>query len=316
MEQEVEVGLSPSNKNHFERLGYIYTKQGDKIKVCATQIFRGSKVKVNILCDYCLEEGKQTIFQRGFDKYTNSQEKTKIKKDTCKNCRPKFKQEVFFVNYGVINPLKLTKYSRKSAIKRRKHTISSIRDAFEEREYLLLSTEYENVFQKLNYICLKHPDKERSITMQAFSRGYECIRCSADKKSGSNNCNWIGSRELHEYLRSTLVDWKKESMKFNNYQCVITGLKSNKLHIHHLISFTKIMNDCLKELELNLEESIANYSDHDLLNIKELCLKKHFELLGIPIMPDLHYEFHRIYGKGSNTPKQFKKFKNEFKGEI
>lgn len=95
MEQEVEVGLSPSNKNHFERLGYIYTKQGDKIKVCATQIFRGSKVKVNILCDYCLEEGKQTIFQRGFDKYTNSQEKTKIKKDTCKNCRPKFKQEVF-----------------------------------------------------------------------------------------------------------------------------------------------------------------------------------------------------------------------------
>lgn len=51
----VKTFWSPSNKKHYESLGYKYTKMGNKLKVKIKDLLPCSKVKIKVKCPECLQ---------------------------------------------------------------------------------------------------------------------------------------------------------------------------------------------------------------------------------------------------------------------
>ena len=67
-----------------------------------------------------------------------------------------------------------------------KYTYEQVKHEFKERNYELLSNEYHNVSEKLEYICLKHKDKK--IQKILFSKFHNCNQgCyNVEKKKTKN----------------------------------------------------------------------------------------------------------------------------------
>ena len=52
----VKVKWNPSNKKHYEELGYVYAKMGNEFEVKVEHLTKGSEAKVICLCDNCSKE--------------------------------------------------------------------------------------------------------------------------------------------------------------------------------------------------------------------------------------------------------------------
>lgn len=76
--QIVELKWGTKNKDWFKDKGYRYTGQGEILKVKAEDLMRTSKVKVDVVCDACME----AEYQVSFYAYTKSQSKLHF----CNNC--------------------------------------------------------------------------------------------------------------------------------------------------------------------------------------------------------------------------------------
>lgn len=85
---EIEVKWWVNTRNHYENLGYKFTKYRDVFKVKIEDVFKYSSYKVKVKCDYC---GK--IIHIPYSKHTIN--KTDItKKDCCKKCSELKKREI------------------------------------------------------------------------------------------------------------------------------------------------------------------------------------------------------------------------------
>ena len=76
--------------------------------------------------------------------------------------------------------------SRENISKKQKINFEEIKESFEKRGYILLSTEkdYKDIHSKLYYQCPKHPDKKLYITYDAIKQGIGCPYCA---KNGKHN---------------------------------------------------------------------------------------------------------------------------------
>lgn len=124
---EVEVKWHGGTREHYENLGYVYTKKDQTFIVKATELTEGSNVKVRYRCDYCGHVGKKR------NDVIKSQ-RQEIKKDCCNNCARKKHNEVKIKNQGSLKmkypniakewctesneqtPDQLTPYSRKKVV--------------------------------------------------------------------------------------------------------------------------------------------------------------------------------------------------------
>jgi hypothetical protein len=200
-----------------------------------------------------------------------------------------------------------------------KYSIEFVKEKFKERGYKLLATEYKNAHTKMDYICLKHSNIIQQTTWNKFEQGSGCYYCAVERRKGEGNGFWKGGlTPLYNYLRRNLKEWNIASMKASGYKCVITGEKANgNFEIHHLKSFNLILNEILNELSLPIYDNIGKYSKEQIVEIDKLNQKKHFELLGVCLKPEIHTLFHQTYGYGNNTPEQFEEFKERYKnGEF
>jgi hypothetical protein len=77
----------------------------------------------------------------------------------------------------------------------------TVKEAFNERGYILLESEYINNHTNMKYICPKHPDKELHIPYKRLQRGEGCKYCSHER--------------ARERLQMTYNDVKKIFTKFN-----------------------------------------------------------------------------------------------------
>lgn len=66
---------------------------------------------------------------------------------------------------------------------RKRITIEFIREEFSKRNYTLLSNEYVNAHEKLNYICNKHPQEIQSINWNNFKSNKGCKFCGIEKQT-------------------------------------------------------------------------------------------------------------------------------------
>lgn len=193
--------------------------------------------------------------------------------------------------------------------KRVSPTFDFVKDKFKERNMILLAKDYKNNKTKMPYICIDHPDEIQYINWDRFCRNQGCKVCGYEKRSGKYNYNWKGGiSALRDYLTRHILQWKFNSLKQYNYKCVISK-KENKLEVHHLYPFHKILEITLQETDLPLYSEISLYSEDELKLLINKCLEIHFRYpLGVCLEKSLHKEFHKLYGKKSFTPENFQEF--------
>ena len=92
--------------------------------------------------------------------------------------------------------------------------------------------------------------------------------------------------DLSKYLRKDFRRYIVPLVKKN--KCEVCGSKTN-LEIHHLYSFTIMLNDTLKELKLEYKDT-DKYNDIELLNIREKMLGKHLRYKYQTLCKDCHIE--------------------------
>lgn len=379
--KEVEVNLTSKVIKHYEELGYeipryknngtLSVKTGTKIIVKVNDLPITSLVRVEVECDYC---GK--YHPKAYGKYISGRKF--IQKDACSECCNLKQQEVFNLKYGVNAPVQIDKF--KKIIIEKTKAFSDIKDLqkeFAEKNCLLITKEYINYNQQLEYICLKHSDKGiQTCTWANFKRDKFCRYCrnekigdalrldynfvknkfeelnyellSAEYKNANqilmyrcklhpkhiqfttyNNmfhqnvrCKYCGiekrinrkelpQSELFNFLRSKIIDWKKDSIKNCNYKCILSNGKFNDLH--HLHPFHKIVYETLLSLGLPLYKYVDDYMKDEIIEIIKVCIEKHYEHgYGVCLNHEYHSLFHQIFGYSNTTKDNFEEFKQRF----
>lgn len=148
-----------------------------------------------------------------------------------------------------------------------------------------------------------------------------CKKCEfielAELHKGKNSPVWKGgTTEIRNFASNQLGGWKKDSMESCGYKCVVTGEKFH--HIHHLYSFGNIIFDALDNLGLPLHTKTSDYSENEQkMFVEELIRLHYFYPLGVCLSEKVHKLFHKLYGRGDNTPEQFYEFYHKVQvGEI
>lgn len=196
-------------------------------------------------------------------------------------------------------------------------TIDDLKSKLNEKNknIIVLSENYISAHTKLDLKC-KIDGNVWQACWANINNGGGCPKCAVLKVSGENCYNWKGGlTPTTLYLRNTIKEWKKDSFKKYNYTCDIT--KNQKTHkrnnvIHHLYNFKNIMDEIVDTLKINIKPNISEYSEIELKEMGELCLKLHYKYgLGVCLTKKEHNLFHKIYGKNNNTKEQYEEFKNE-----
>lgn len=109
--QKIKVKWNPSNQDHFKGIGYAYTKKNDEFEVDVLDLPINSNINIMVLCDYCMEEGKEKIVDKTYQKYNKQREY--VKKDACFECMSKKQRDVTLVKYSIDSTNKLQKVKDK-----------------------------------------------------------------------------------------------------------------------------------------------------------------------------------------------------------
>jgi len=89
--KEVEVNITNRNKGYYNELNYN-CNNGDIIKIDVKDLFKGSTIVVECLCDYCLKEGINTITPKKFNEY--NKERENFASDSCYKCGHKKEYDI------------------------------------------------------------------------------------------------------------------------------------------------------------------------------------------------------------------------------
>lgn len=204
-------------------------------------------------------------------------------------------------------------FNEKRKVMNKKFDLSSVKTSFEKEGYKLISKDYISSAYKLEYICLKHPDKVNKIRFSDFKNGVRCPHCKRDnfvlriQKEG--NPSWNGGiTKLNERLRRELKEWKFNVLKEHNFKCFITGFVSNDLEIHHTMPFHKIRNNALRICDFDYKTNVSDFTDDQIEKIVIVFNELHKEVIGYPITKELHRKFHKLYGFDTKE-NDFLKFK-------
>jgi len=314
--QEVEVKWNNSNIKHFEEKGYKFTKYNNVLKVNATDLMNGSGTKVKILCDYCLEEeGLETIFQQEYNKYIKAINKNernccdkckgkKLSELKSKRVSEKFIMKLELEGYILIRndyyKLKTItficpeghewvansqsiSYNRRckwcSYIQFGKNQLRSLEEVqkiFLDEGCKLVSTEYINNTELLDYIC--NCGRPAKIRLKAFMVGERCWQCFVDNRTGEKSINWNPDKDPNDRVKIRDITyynpWRISVYKRDNYKCVCCG-SNKKINAHHLNGY-------------------------------DWCVEGRTEINnGVVLCRDCHLKFHTIHGFGKNTLEQF-----------
>ena len=126
--------------------------------------------------------------------------------------------------------------------------------------------------------------------------------------NGNSNGRWKGgATPVYAELRSETKPWQKESMRFCNYRCVITG--GNFDNVHHPVPFRDIVDMVFEDTGFEIKEKVMDYSDFEFNIIKDRIAQLHnFYGYGACLCKDVHKLFHDEYGYLNFDPYDFLDF--------
>jgi len=121
----------------------------------------------------------------------------------------------------------------------KKLTHEFVNGEFEKEGYELLSKEYKNCEQKLEYKCLE--GHKHSISWHNWRSGWRCPKCHHERLStlfcGKNHPFWKGGIACEPYCEIWIEpEFKQMILERDNYQCQNPDCwgTGNKLMRHHI----------------------------------------------------------------------------------
>jgi hypothetical protein len=198
--KEVEVTLSPNTIKYYENKGYEINRvknkwrkwvvpEGTKLKVNVFDLPDNSTTPVQVLCDYCLENGVETIIEKPWRSYVRDNIDGVIHTDCCVHCKGKKIEESNMAIYNVKHVSQTDGVKAKMSVyfdNIKFQTYSQIYDEFKKRDYTLLTTinDFQNEYTILNYICNKHPNEIQTTFWNSCRHGnYNCKFCLSEHRS-------------------------------------------------------------------------------------------------------------------------------------
>jgi len=191
-----------------------------------------------------------------------------------------------------------------------------VKDQFAEKNLILLAEEHIHTDILVPYICAIHNYEIKYIRPRAIiNENQGCPECGLARHSGENSWNWKGGiSNLTDYMRGKLNNWKFDSLQAYNFKCCITGLNDSTLVVHHLHSYTKILEETLSLLNIELKGEINNYTEQELQSIGDKFVELHyFKGFGKPILSSLHKIFHSQMGNLIIDNGEFEEFCIKYK---
>jgi 5-methylcytosine-specific restriction endonuclease McrA len=288
--EEVEI-IWGNNRKKYEPKGYIYTKKNDKFKVGVEDLPLGSSAYVNVLCDYCFEEGIETIKNIRYSEYIRSHKS--LDKDACFNCRFKKEVEVNLIKHGVKSI-----FSLKSSQEKYKETMFKrygVNYTAESPELFdkMKKTNLEKYNCKYSIEIPEAKEKSKNTMMMRYGAIYYPLTDEFRKNnSKENHYNWQGGiTSENQSIRSSFdyKQWRISIFERDNYICQCCGDDTGgNLQAHHKYNFAEY-----PELRFDTNNGITLCDKcHDFRNI---C------------------SFHNIYGTRNNTPDQLEQYIKDYK---
>ena len=154
-----------------------------------------------------------------------------------------------------------------------KLTYKFVKSKFEELGYTLLSTDYNNCLEKLDFECDK--GHKNSMTYSSIQSGYKCITCSCAK-------NGLNCRRKYEDIKKA---FEKENYILLTTKEEYTGIHQklrficDKKHQEHKISWRYFSSMgircpyCLHKTEQKCREIISNIMGFPFIKIRPPFLK-------------------------------------------
>jgi hypothetical protein len=199
----------------------------------------------------------------------------------------------------------------------KKYSLEQVKLSFTERGFIPLFEYYDNNKEYLPFMCPKHIEYgiqyARFVNMRRD--GANCKKCYLLMFTGENSSLWKGGlTSINHFLRGSIYEeWTKPSLAYHGFKCAITNL-GNQLEVHHLNNnFSEIVKEIFSSSNLEIRQTIGEYSQSEIDQIKALCNKLHKKHgLGIPLKKEIHNLFHKVYGNKNNNPNQFDEFKKRY----
>ncbi len=209
--EEVEVILSSRNIKYYEELGYdlknlkrrdkarkMTIPRGTTIKIKIEHLSKGSKVKIQCLCDYCLEEGKKTIINKFYYNYLKQKEMSIINKDCCDKCWSLKLKETMLLKYGnesvsrVFNEKRkqnnLVKYGVESPLQ-----LKEIREKIKQTNIKKYGVEnvyqFKEIKQKIKNILIDKYGYDTPLQVPEFKEKQAISWAKSLYKNGSSPCS-------------------------------------------------------------------------------------------------------------------------------
>jgi len=160
-------------------------------------------------CDYCIKDRNFKEAEKLFENkgYTLLETEYKSTKTRMKYICPNHPEEAMYI---IIDSLKSGQGCRKCGYERsaekQKVPFEEVKNAFESRNYELLSRTYINNSEKLDYICLKHPFKIQSISYNSLSGGHGCPMCVGKFKVTFEEVKYQFEQRDYELLETEYVN--------------------------------------------------------------------------------------------------------------
>ena len=176
--QLVEINWSNKMRKYYEDKGYLFTNYGDSFYVKAKDLSSGSKVNVEVICDFC----KKPFYPI----YHNYNKRTDKNVDACDDCR-------------------VCKQWLKTKNKRAKEKFDIIRKICKDNDYELLTdeSEFTDVRMLIKYKCKKHGIKEQ--TLDHMIHGHRCYDCSYEERG-------LNCRLSIEYVKSVIESYNNNKL--------------------------------------------------------------------------------------------------------
>ena len=312
-------------ENCFSKLKFICNKHRDK----GIQHINSASYNQGVRCKYCSYENAANKNKMDFIKVINAFENKNLlllinKEDYINSdqllpyiCYKHPEKQIQYIRYRAVQDGQGCKYcGNEKRIESLRLKYEFVKSEFEKHNLILLTDEHLHTNLLVPYKCKTHNNIIQYIRPRAVINENEgCPICARERNSGENHHWWKGGiSELSVYIRSKMNKWKYDSLQSNNFKCSITGINDGTLVIHHLYSFSKILEETLYNLNLKPKGNINNYTNNELELIEKECLNLHYKLgLGKPILSSLHQILHSRMGNLIIDNGEFYEFEKRYK---
>jgi len=277
------------NKDCCKKCRSIKIKESNKIKYgveCTMQIkefaekcVQSQRLDFNIIIELFKNKNYELLTTE--NEYKNAS--TKNLKYICNKHKSKGIQETSY-HSAELNKDNCEYCAGEKQSKRQKLPLTYVESIYLSNDLILLEYDYKKSSIPMKCYCINHPDKIQSIRLANLLNGQGCKYCGIEKRSRENHPNWNQNktdedRLISRYSQKEYREWRKKIYEEDNYTCQVCGQVGGKLNAHHKYNY-------------------GNYPQYrfDINN-------------GVTLCESCHINFHIIYGRKDNTPRQFEGFR-------